>query len=433
MGSTLFALATSLAVVSGLPTDEAPKARQYFDWFEKSLAAIQTDIPAITRAAQAAVDPLLAKQQISVRGDNALAYELSDRTGGFIFAFALPAMPVRDGDVILYAMGVTARDGDDAETLLKRQLQEAAALRAGGSVVIAIASKAQLEAHNLWSRAQRACTHVLDNHGPARDGLLRDKAGKAIVPTFTTTNAAVAWTWCAELFAACTRRGKTLAVRPDMDGPRQKLTFDRNWTTRFHKQTIDPIAAGVLGRSYLKRLRAIARDVGTASWPQLVQTAWRASDTAIEGDKVFLRVGGPYVAYHHGGQLAADPDIFERLDHDGSNWLDDRPGDGDFVIAIGQSAPPGTEWWGQPEMLREAGRGVSWIVSAYLTHKHDLHRGEIVVDQRWPEGDALVRAAGYDVRLCPASSVIGEAILWTITAEAHDLIERHRSTTHKIR
>ena len=433
MASTLLAMATSLAVVTGLPGDEAPQARAYFNWLEKSLAAIQTDTATITRAAEAAVEPLLAGRQVTVRGDNALAYELSDRTGGFIYAFAVPASPVRDGDVILYALGIATRDVHDVESLLKQQLDEASELRRRGSVVIAIASRAQLEAHNLWSQARQACTHVLDNHGSAEDGLGRDESGRAIVPTFTTTNAAVAWTWCAELFSACTRRGKTLAVRPDLDGPRRRLTFDRNWTTRFHKKTIDPIAAGVLGRSYLTRLRGIVRDVGTASWPALVRTAERAGDTVIEDGQVYLRVGGPYVAYHHGGQLAADPDIFVRLDHDGSDPADATPGANDLVIAIGQSAPPGTDWWGQPQMLRQAGRGVSWIVSAYLTKPRDLRRREIVVDQRWPEGDALVSAAGYDVRLCPASSVVAEAILWAITAEANARIEQYHSITRKLR
>ena len=50
---------------------------------------------------------------------------------------------------------------------------------------------------------------MLDNHAPAGNVLMRNKQGKAIVPTFTCANAVVMWTWCAEFFAACTQLGKT--------------------------------------------------------------------------------------------------------------------------------------------------------------------------------------------------------------------------------
>src|SRR5436190_2030257 len=78
--------------------------------------------------------------------------------------------------------------------------------------VIGIASIEQLKTVGLLERAQKACSVLLDNHAPADDGLFKDKSGKAFIPTFTTANPVVAWAWCAELFAACTRRGKTPAM-----------------------------------------------------------------------------------------------------------------------------------------------------------------------------------------------------------------------------
>ena len=68
-------------------------------------------------------------------------------------------------------------------------------------------------------------------------------------------------------------------------------------------------------------------------------------------------------------------------------------------------------------MLRDAGRGVCWVVSAYLTQPWDLRPNDILVDQQWPVGDALVKAAGYDVRIAPASGVVAEAIMWMLAAQ----------------
>ena len=160
----------------------------------------------------------------------------------------------------------------------------------------------------------------------------------------------------------------------------------------------------------------------------MARTAKRAAASIQDGRLTFLRVGGNYLPYHHGGQLATDPSVFMPLDHDGSDPLALSPGEGDFVIAIGYAAPPGTEWWGEPEMLRRAAGGVAWVISAFLTRPADLRRREILIDQRWSEGDAVVRVSGYDVPLCPVSGVIGEAILWALTAETHARVEEHRAS-----
>ena len=75
---------------------------------------------------------------------------------------------------------------------MEAQLADAEGLGAEGSVVIGIASKAQFASLGLSRRAERVCCVLLDNHAPAADGLFRHPNGRPLVPTFTTTNAAVA-------------------------------------------------------------------------------------------------------------------------------------------------------------------------------------------------------------------------------------------------
>lgn len=222
--------------------DEAPQARSYMDWLDGTLAGIEKDMPTVTHGAEAAAAAVRAGRDQAVRGDNGLANEISHRAGGFIFV-----SPKRGqgGDVVLYALGLATSGQPNAQTRLQRQISEIQQLRHEGSVVIGIASIRQLRSVDLLARDRQACTVLLDNRAPPQDGITHDGTDRAIVPTFTTVNAAVAWTWCAELFAACTRDGKTLAVLPDLHGPIKDETFERRWSMRFHDPTIDPAEPGV--------------------------------------------------------------------------------------------------------------------------------------------------------------------------------------------
>ena len=295
-------------------------------------------------------------------------------------------------------------------------------------MVIALASYHHLRSLGLLQRAAAACDIVLDNHAPAGDGLVRRRGQHPVAATFTTANSALAWTWSAELFAASTRRGKTLAILPKISPFRRKNEiFERNWSTRFHHKTIAQIAPGLLGQAYLKKLRSLLGNVSTASWPALVATIDRAAATIMDGGDVYLRTDGQSPPYHVGGKLIADANLFRILDHDGSDTSLPLPRANDFVIAIGYDAPPSTDWWGQPHLLHGAGLGVSWIITSYLTNANDFQDRNILVDQHWAEGDALVRANGYDVRLALASGVIQEAIYWAVTAGVYDQVQRHRT------
>ncbi len=405
------AAATLLAAVVALPlpsrADEAPAARAYLNEVLHTLDAVESDLPRIARAAEAAAAPFIADRDLGVRGGAGLAGELGGRGGGFMTYHGTPGKP---GDPILYAFGVIQR-GRDPVAQLEREIADARQLRDAGSVVIGLASVAQLRSYDLLEPARAACSVLIDNHCPVND--------TSAAPTMTVVNAAIAWAWSSELFAACTRHGYTPVIRksPEIDYRLQR--YHRYQGLRFHAlKQLDPIDPGVLGKAYLDALRGVLRDVGTASWRPLAEAAHRAAEAKRAGGRVFIRVGGRYLAHHHGGQLAGDPGVFVGLDHDGSNPAMPPPGPDDFVIALAPtSAPPGTDWWGEPEMLRDAGRGVCWVVSAYLTQPWDLRPNDILVDQQWPVGDALVKAAGYDVRIAPASGVVAEAIMWMLAAQ----------------
>ena len=117
------------------------------------------------------------------------------------------------------------------------------------------------------------------------------------------------------------------------------------------------------------------------------------------------------------GQLTGDPGLFTLLNHDGSNPALPAPGKHDYVIAIGGHETAGSYEWGEPELLRRAGRGVAWVVNGYNTQPRDLLRNETLIDLWGPVGDCVVKVQDYDTRLGPVSGVTSEAVLWMIAAE----------------
>lgn len=406
-----------LVAVAPVRADEAPVARQYMTWLNTTLGRIQNDLPQYTRAAELAVGPFIEGKDVGVRGGARLASELGGRAGGFM---AMRGQPGRPGDVILYAFGVTTSKDPDPAALLDAELTDAADLRTQGSVVIGLASYAQLREHGQLTRALQATDILLDNHAPAGDGLFRTTDGRAVIPTFVTADAAAAWVFACELFAACTRQGKTPTMYQSVAVPGGRMRNAKYQGNRFHGEagpSVAPIAAGVLGKAYLTELRAVLRDVGTASWTALARAGHLAARAYMDGGTLFVRAGGHYPAHHHGGRLPTDPGLFLPLDHDGSNPRLPRPGRNDFVLAVGYCFPPEDNWWGDPRVLREAGRGTAWAIAGYLTKPIHLREQEFLVDQQWAEGDALVKVPGYDVRIAPPSAVTAEAILWAITAQ----------------
>lgn len=411
----LFLCLSVLSTTTDLRADEAPHARAYLDTLKTRLQLIDAQMPAIADAADLAAGALVSGQTFAVCGDDGLANELSNRAGAMM---GYDGRRGEAGDVVLYVFGLVHADTSDVRALLIRQIDEAARLKAGGSKVIGLGSRSQLRSYALLDEAQNACAAMIDNHVPAVDGQFFDREGKAIVPMGTVLNAAAAWTFECELFAAMTRLDKVPVVRESFETDTRQRRWLRYGSQRFHHDRwLDPISPGQLGHAYLDGLQTILTDIGTASWTSLSRTARRANNTLATGGRVWLRTGGRYLPYHAGEQLAADPGVLTLLTHDGSNPKLPTPGKNDYLIAVGRYETAGSWEWGEPELLRQAGRGVAWVVNGYNTQRRDLHRNERLIDLWGPVGDCTVKVTNYDTRLGPTGSVTAEAVTWMLTAE----------------
>jgi hypothetical protein len=233
--------------------------------------------------------------------------------------------------------------GEDGS--LAGNLADAAALRAGGSVVIGLASVDQLSSQGMLAAAQQATDVLLDNAAP-------QPGGRFAAPMAGVLNAAAAWTVACELFAACTRLGHTPVVYKSLELDTRHRRLLRYGSQRFcHDQWVDPIAAGLLGKRYLPELGQVLLDVGTAVWTAIAAASYRADDALRAGERVYVHGGGRYVPYQLGGQLAGDPRVFRMV-------ANREVGAADFVIAIGTHEPAGSQWWGRAQKWRDAGYGV---------------------------------------------------------------------------
>lgn len=406
---------------AGLHADEAPHARAYLDTLIARLQQIDAQMPAIAGAADLVAGALVEGKTFAVCGDDGLANELSNRAGALM---GYDGRRGEAGDVALYVLGLERTGSGDAGALLSWQIEDMARLKEAGSGVIALGSADKLRRFGVLDEARGACAVLLDNAATLNrkrgldagvDDDVQDSAG---VPMETVLNAAAAWAFECELFAALTRLDKVPVVRQSFEIDTLKRRWQRYGTQRFHHDRwLDPISPGILGHAYLNGLRGTLTDIGTASWTNLARTSRRANDTLASGGKVWLRAGGRYLPYHVGGQLAADPGVFTVLNHDGSDPELPAPGGNDYQVAVGRYEAAGSWEWGEPELLRKAGRGVTWVVNGYNTQRRDLYRNERLIDLWGPVGDCIVKVEHYDTRLGPVGSVTAEAVTWMLAAE----------------
>ena len=406
---------TASAAPAAEPPSAAPAAEAYLAWTRSALAQAETNLPAITAAAQVAADAFVAGRDLGVRGGAGLNEELGARAGGLCVYRATKGNP---GDVVLYAFGVATDRDADVAALLERELADAEALKAAGSTVIGLASFRQLDVQGKMARAKAVCAALMDNYAPAGDGLFTAPDGRPAVPTHVTADAIVSWVWMAEFYAACTRAGKAPAMYQSVLNDPGRVRYDKYLRVRFHDDMkVEPIPAGQLGSAYVVALRGMLDAVRRDHWQALADAARRAAQAVRDGGQVHVFARGHYPPRHVGGQLAADRSGFRRM-LKGATAVPGDPGPKDFAIAVGYSLPPGDEWWGGADQrLRQAGRGVCWIISGHRTRPEHLRANELLLDQVWPDGDAALSIPGYDVGICPPSGVMAEALLWMLTAE----------------
>ncbi len=380
-------------VIAGLAPAGAGPARDYLRFTEEMIRGAEKAMPALTRAADAAAERLIAGGELYVGGaDRGFLSEALGRAGGLMMVRGLPS-PDRatKADVLLIApaAGTPSPDAD-----LCRRAREA------GTLVIAFGAGADFPAD-----------HLFPSLAAAGDGLFAGPNGERICPTATVGSVVQLWAWTAEYVAACTRRGKMPTLWQSVMVPGARERNEPLRALKFHPETkVEAIPAGRLGGEYLTNLAGCVRGLREKELGPLERAGALLAETRRAGRKAHLWIMGHLPPHAVGG--AGDPGYFQRL----PVRFKEDPGiqAGDLVVALGYT---GIE---QPllDLVEKAGAKAAWIIAPTGPLDAVTRRGDIVIDQHWRLGDAIVTVPGYDVRILPPSAVTQLACYWAVVGEA---------------
>jgi len=373
---------------------------------QRAVASLAAQHQAVAHAADLAAERYVRQPRLAVRGSQAISIDLATRPGGFASYHGVQNAP---GGVVLYHLDYPARKGVDAKARLLEHLRDAIALRKAGHVVIGFVSRRTIERQGGEKALAHACDAVVDvpDDGPATFGHL-----------------AAAWAFQAELFAACTRLGRTpvLRVSPRLD--RKRWRQERYQGLDFHSiDTVEPIAAGELTRRYLHQLGELIRDMASINRVAIRKAADRIRTANRTGGTAWLAAAPSPLSTHAAGLSHSDPDLLRWW---GTQAGAAGVGPRDVFIAFGTDHAPGEPWWplAQIDAMQAAGLGTVYVLdTCYLDPARDTPRGDVLIKTWQPWEDALVKISNHPARVGASSGLLTEAIYYLVTAQASQDVE----------
>jgi hypothetical protein len=228
-------------------------------------------------------------------------------------------------------------------------------------------------------------------------------------PIDTVLNVTKLWTWTGEFVAACARLGKMPTLYKSYGLPGGYERAKKFEGKRFHDDlSIEPIAAGVLGKEYLNQIQHMLAQVQETESIKMSRAAeWWARSKSAE-----TLVTGHMFPFH-----AQDPRTIHICDFVRVPAREDKSLLGanspEFVFYLGYQFAP-------QKLLDEA--KLTGVKLAYT----DVQPGQpaepsdniLYIDPAWPQADGCVMVPGYDIPILPSSGVIQAAIYWAIASEA---------------
>ncbi len=414
----LFVLLCALFVSTGTlqAAAQAPAhgSGAYYNWVSTCIDGIRDDLPAMTPTLDAAAKRYIEVEDsvIAVMGDEGFTGEVSGRSGGIMKMRNGPGKPT--SSIVLYAI---------REDTFDKAVKEMTDMTDNGVIVVAFGRKQILD------RAKKAgakWTDSVDNHAAANGGLFKTTDGAWIVPTDTTANAIASWTWIGEFLAACSRIGKMPVVYEGYAVP-----GGQEWDTlvgknKFHAEEPFKAEPGRYGRDFLRNMKKDIDAVYFGESTNIHKVAALAVRNRKAGKGVYTFIHGHCAMQHVG--FPGDPGYLTQC-NDG--WFAQKKDitlkRGDFVFCIGfDQIFEGWQFGTWTSDARKAGVVLAWSITDYNEKAECGYRaiapGEILVDQRWSLGDAVVNVPMHPVNILPTSGVLAEFVLWSTNAEIYDML-----------
>lgn len=435
--TVLCLLAITVSVWAANEPAPAPSAAAYDQWTQSCLQGLEQDMPQITRSAEMAAARYVTDEtcEIGVKGEHTFAFEGTYRSGGLIRL----RKPFSDDDarlapvkIILFAL---REDHLGVDAAISQEYHQA------GRMVIAFGEAGVVQRYR---NAGGYADSVVNTHAAPHDGLFRVADGGWMVPTVPVANTAAFWTWMGEFVGACTRQGKMPPMYQGFCVKGGFARFEKLQDLKFHPEPPQLAPAGALGRAYLQGLRANLAEIREGEMADIRRAAAMLAQANAAGHGAYAFLHG-HAVFRENLQGPHRPRLLTKINDDWFHQRDDMPLQaGDAVLCLGFDMVFQGEKWGHfAERARTVGATPIWCLTSYEDHDPStppaaelvdpqyttadiatIPPDEILIDQRWRVGDAVVEVPGYDVKILPTSGVVAEAILWMVTAELAGLRPR---------
>lgn len=387
-------------------------ADRYLSWLGSAIAATAMDVPALVSSAQIAAERYqIDGEQIGIFGDRGLVSEAYGRSGGMMRMRDLTRLTAPGWSGICL--------GFPREDKLADDFARARALVQDGHHLILFgrpAIGAAAAAAGVRPHAFVTC------HASAQGGLFEAAGGDWLVPTSPAAAIVALWAWLGEFVGACTRHGQMPVMYQSYDVPGGIERWERLRGLKFHAQPPVPIAPGWIANRYLAELGAVVERFRSAERQRVHQAAAAAIEAKGQGHRLYAfahnhtllrgRLGGPF-----------DPKTFRQINRDWFRLKRFQPvGRGDLVFCVGYSRIyTDPRFRGFVPAMRARGVRLIWSLASYSRDPDQgiaaIRSDEIMIDQQWHLGDAVVTCPGHDVPILPTSGVMAEAVLWSVVSD----------------
>lgn len=384
-----------------LPSIAAPSPTdQYCSHVLKVINNAHKNLPSMTKAAEQVADKLIAGGNLYVAGsDQGFDLEAITRAGGTMAMKLLPALEqVKSSDTVVISFTSQKTDADISLT---------ASLKEKGALVIGFGSPTHV------GRDVRV-DYLFDNFSPKQDCIVKaPRREELLCPTSAVGNAVNLWAFTAELVSACTRKGKmpTMWQSVMVEGARKRNAQYQG--QQFHTDMdIPPIPAGALGKQYLDRLHSALARIRKDERSTIQSASNKIADTLNKGKAAYIYIIGHMPPSEVGG--FGDPKFFRVLPMGKQlAGMEQTVTKDDVVVGLVY-----TGVW--PELLdfvTHTGTPTVWILAPTNDSQKAKDRGDILIDQHWVLGDAIVDVPGYDIKILPPSAVTQLTVYWSLVGE----------------
>lgn len=403
----LGSLATGVARAAESESSSLRAMDAYHRWMHEQIDAVEKDIPRITAAAELAAEAYVGNEKavLAASGDYGVLAEAVGRSGGIMpIKWGYPPHYLKGGPPYVVLLALRADHYDKYLESAKKHL-------AGDDVtLIVMGSRDLLERAEADGMPMDASFPI---HATKHNGLFQVDS-EWIVATEPVAHQSALWAWTAEFVAACTRLGKMPVMHQSyaIEGAKQRMEGLKG--RKFHEGKPEAVEAGKLARRFLDELRSDLDRFYESERGKLakaVDLAWEAKQN-----------GGRLYAFLHGHAIVMDQltypstaDYFKQLN---KGWFEQKdnielkPEDFVFCLAYDHIFQDGRygDWW---DRAKASGATLVWSFATYRTERVRpvVESGDLIIEQSWKEGDAVVEVPGYPIKVFPTSGHQAQAIL----------------------